>query len=136
MSFTVDVTCCDYINLIVPTPTVSVDVNAIDHVEGQFLDITCTATVSDYVNTADVTVSIMWRRNRTVLTNGSDFTISTVAKSEFDNEYTSILRVNSLRYETDNGAIYNCTAIITSNNVNVLPGNDSSSATTLTVQSK
>ena len=136
MSFTVDVTCCDYINIIVPTPTVSVDVNAIDHVEGQFLDITCTATVSDYVNTANVTVSIMWRRNRTVLTNGSGFTIGTVAKSEFDNEYTSILRVNSLRYETDNGAIYNCTAIITSNNVNVLPGNDSSSATTLSVQSK
>ena len=88
------------------------------------------------MNTADVTVSIMWRRNGTVLTNGSDFTIGAVAKSEFDNEYASILRVNSLRYETDNGATYNCTASITSNDFHVLPGNDSSSATTLTVQSK
>ena len=122
--------------LIVPTPTVSVDVNATDHVEGQFLDITCTATLSEYVNMADVTVSIMWRRNGTVLTNGSDFIVGAVAKSEFDNDYTSILRVNSLRYETDNGATYNCTASITSNELNVLPGNDSSSATTLTVQSK
>ena len=122
--------------LIVPTPTVIVDVNATDHVEGQFLDITCTVTVSDYVNTADVTVSIMWRRNGTVLTNGSDFIVGAAAKSEFDNNYTSILRVNSLRYETDNGAIYNCTASISPNDVNVIPGNDSSSATTLTVQSK
>ena len=78
----------------------------------------------------------MWRRNGTVLTNGSDFTIGAVTKSEFDNEYASILRVNSLRYETDNGATYNCTASITSNDFHVLPGNDSSSATTLTVQSK
>ena len=116
--------------LIVSTPTVSVDVNATDHVEGQFLDITCTATVSEYVDT-DVTVSMIWRRNGTVLTNGSDFTIGAVAKS--NNKYTSILRVNSLRYETDNGATYNCTASI---NSNVLPGNDSSSATTLTVQRK
>ena len=119
--------------LIVPTPTVIVDVNATDHVEGQFLDITCTATVSEYVET-DVTVSMIWRRNGTVLTNGSDFIVGAVAKS--NNKYTSILRVNSLRYETDNGATYNCTASITSNDLNVLPGNDSSSATTLTVQSK
>ena len=88
------------------------------------------------MNTADITVSIMWRRNGTVLTNGSDFTIGAVTKSEFDNEYASILRVNSLRHETDNGATYNCTASITSNDFHVLPGNDSSSATTLTVQSK
>ena len=134
MSFTDDYDMTNYINLIVPTPTVSVDVNATDHVEGQFLDITCTVTVSEYVDTADVTVSMIWRRNGTVLTNGSDFTIGAVAKS--NNKYTSILRVNSLRYETDNGATYNCTASITSNNLNVLPGNDSSSATTLTVQSK
>ena len=77
---------------------------------------------------------MIWRRNGTVLTNGSDFTIGAVAKS--NNKYTSILRVNSLRYETDNGATYNCTASITSNDLHVLPGNDSSSATTFTVQSK
>ena len=120
--------------LIVSTPTVSVDVNATDHVEGQFLDITCTATVSDYVNTADVTVSMIWRRNGTVLTNGSDFTIGAVAKS--NNKYTSILRVNSLRYETDNGATYNCTVGITPNTPYIMPRNDSSSAIALTVQSK
>ena len=76
----------------------------------------------------------MWRRNGTLLTNGSDFTIGAVARS--NNKYTSILRVNSLRYETDNGATYNCTASITSNTPYIMPGNDSSSATTLTVQSK
>ena len=120
---------------VVPTPTVSVDVNAADHVEGQFLDITCTAALSEYVDT-DVTVSMIWRRNGTMLTNGSDFTFGAVAKSEFDNVYTSILRVRSLRYETDNGASYNCTASISPSDPNVMPGNDNSNATTLIVQSK
>ena len=123
------------IRLIVPTPTVTVSVNATDHVEGQFLDVTCTATVSEYVNT-DVTVSMTWRRNGTVLTNGSNFIIGAVAKSEFNNKYTSILRVNSLRYETDNGATYNCTVGVAPNIPYIMPGNDSSSAITLTVQSK
>ena len=123
------------IRLIVPTPTVTVSVNATDHVEGQFLDVTCTATVSEYVNT-DVTVSMTWRRNGTVLTNGSDFIIGAMAKSEFNNEYTSILRVNSLRYEADNGAKYNCTVGVAPNTFYIMPGNDSSSAITLTVQSK
>ena len=82
----------------------------------------------------DVTVSMIWRRNGTVLTNGSDFTIGSVAKS--NNKYTSILRVNSLRHGKDNGATYNCTTSITPNTPNVLPGNDSSGVTTLTVKSK
>ena len=77
-----------------------------------------------------------WRRNGTVLTNGSNFIIGAVAKSEFNNEYTSILRVNSLRYEADNGATYNCTVGVTPNTPYIMPGNDSSSAITLTVQSK
>ena len=77
---------------------------------------------------------MIWRRNGTVLTNGSDFTIGAVAKS--NNKYASILRVNSLRYETDNGATYNCTVGITPNNPYIMPGNDNSSAITLTVQSK
>ena len=118
---------------IVSTSDVTIDVNATDHVEGQFLVITCIATVSEYVDT-NVTVNITWRRNGTVLTNGSDFTIGAVAKS--NNKYTSILRVNSLRYETDNGATYNCTVGITPNTPIILPGNDNSSAITLTVQSK
>ena len=119
--------------LVVPTPTVIVDVNATDHVEGQFLDITCSANFSEYVDT-NVTVNMIWRRNGTVLTNGSDFTIGAVAKS--NNKYISILRVNSLRYETDNGATYNCTVGVVSNTPYIMPGNDSSSAITLTVQSK
>ena len=123
------------IRLIVPTPIVTVSVNVTDHVEGQFLDVTCTATVSEYVNT-DVTVSMTWRRNGTVLTNGSNFIIGAVAKSEFNNKYTSILRVNSLRYETDNGATYNCTVGVAPNTPYIMPGNDSSSAITLTVRSK
>ena len=118
--------------IIVSTPNVTIDVNATDHVEGQFLVITCIATVSEYVDT-NVTVDITWRRNGTVLTNGSDFIIGAVTKS--NNKYTSILRVNSLRYETDNGATYNCTVGVVSNTPYIMPGNDSS-AITLTVQSK
>ena len=114
--------------IIVSTPNVTIDVNATDHVEGQFLVITCIATVSEYVDT-NVTVDITWRRNGTVLTNGSDFIIGAVAKS--NNKYTSILRVNSLRYETDNGATYNCTVGVVSNTPYIMPGNDSSSAITL-----
>ena len=121
--------------LVVPPPTVTIDVNANDHVEGQFLDIICSATFSEYVDT-NVTVHMIWRRNGTVLANGSDFTIGGVTKSEFDNEYTSVLRVNILRYKADNGAAYNCTVGITPNNPYIMSGNDNSSAITLTVQSK
>ena len=127
-----------FIVFIVPTPSVIVEYNATGHLvngelEGQFLDIMCIADISQYIDTS-VSVTMSWRRNNTVLTNGSDFTISPPVMT--NNQYTGVLRINSLRDELDNGASYNCSVSVTPNTPFILAGNDNSSAVTLTVASK
>ncbi|XP_019851150.1 PREDICTED: mucin-3A-like [Amphimedon queenslandica] len=122
--------------LTVPTPSVIVEHNATGHLvdgelaEGQFLDIMCIADISQYIDTS-VSVTMSWRRNNTVLTNGSDFTISPPVMTS--NQYTGVLRINSLRDELDNGASYNCSVSVTPNTPFIIAGNDNSSAVTLTV---
>ena len=101
--------------------------------EGQFLDIMCIADISQYIDTS-VSVTMSWRRNNTVLTNGSDYTISPPVMT--NNQYTGVLRINSLRDKLDNGASYNCSVSVDSGAPFILPGNDNSSAVTLTVASK
>uniref|UniRef100_A0A1X7UYM6 Soluble interferon alpha/beta receptor OPG204 n=1 Tax=Amphimedon queenslandica TaxID=400682 RepID=A0A1X7UYM6_AMPQE len=120
----------------VPTPSVIVEYNATGQLvdgelaEGQFLDIMCIADISQYIDTG-VSVTLTWRRNNTVLTNGSDFTISPPVMT--NNQYTGVLRINSLRDELDNGATYNCLVSVTPNTPIIIAGNDNSSAVTLTV---
>ncbi|XP_019858997.1 PREDICTED: uncharacterized protein LOC105314694 [Amphimedon queenslandica] len=122
--------------LTLPTPSVIVEYNATGHLvdgelaEGQFLNIICIADISQYIDTS-VSVTMSWRRNNTVLTNGSDFTISPPVMT--NNQYTGVLRINSLRDELDNGASYNCSVSVTPNTPFILAGNDNSSAATLTV---
>ena len=124
---------------IVPTPSVIVKYNATGHLvngelaEGQFLDIMCIADIGQYIDTS-ISVTMSWRRNNTVLTNGSDFTISPPVLT--NNQYTGVLRINSLRDELDNGASYNCSVSVTPNTPFIIAGNDNSSAVTLTVSSK
>ena len=122
---------------IVPTPSVIVEYNGTGHLvdgelaEGQFLDIMCIADISQYIDTS-VSVTMSWRRTNIVLTNGSDFTI--IPPVMTNNQYTGVLRINSLRDELDNGASYNCSVSVTPNPF-ILAGNDNSSAVTLTVAS-
>ncbi|XP_011408497.1 PREDICTED: uncharacterized protein LOC105315514, partial [Amphimedon queenslandica] len=120
----------------VPDPSVIVEYDATGHLvdgelaEGQFLDIICIADISQYIDTS-VSVTMSWRRNNTVLTNGSDFTISPPVMT--NNQYTGVLHINSLRDELDNGASYNCSVSVTPNTPIIIAGNDNSSAVTLTV---
>ena len=93
----------------------------------------CIADISQYIDTS-VSVTMSWRRDNTVLTNGSDYTISPPVMT--NNQYTGVLRINSLRDERDNGASYNCSVSVTPNTPFIIPGNDNSSAVTLTVASK
>ena len=93
----------------------------------------CIADISQYIDTS-VSVTMSWRRDNTVLTNGRDFTISPPVMT--NNQYTGMLRINSLRDERDNGASYNCSVSVTPNTPFIIPGNDNSSAVTLTVASK
>ncbi|XP_019849961.1 PREDICTED: hemicentin-1-like [Amphimedon queenslandica] len=124
--------------LTLPTPSVIVEYNATGHLvdgelaEGQFLDIMCIADISQYIDIdISVSFSMIWRRNNTILTNGSDFTISPPVMT--NNQYTGVLRINSLRDELDNGASYNCSVSVAPNTPNVIAANNNSNAVTLTV---
>ncbi|XP_019853966.1 PREDICTED: neural cell adhesion molecule L1-like [Amphimedon queenslandica] len=122
--------------LTLPTPSVVVEYNATRHLvdgklaEGQFLDIICIADISQYIDTS-VSITMSWRRDNTVLTNGSDFTISPPVMT--NNQYIGVLHINSLRDERDNGASYNCSVSVTPNTPFIIAGNDNSSAVTFTV---
>ena len=126
---------------IVPTPSVVVEYNATGHLvdgelaEGQFLDLMCVADLGQFVDIS-VTVTMTWRRNNIVITNGNEFTITPSVMSGSNSQYTGVLRINSLRDERDNGATYNCSVNVVPNVPFVSQGNDNSSAVTLTVASE
>ena len=126
---------------IVLTPSVVVEYNATGHLvagelaEGQFLDLMCVADLGQFVD-IDVTVTMAWRRNNIVITNGDEFTITRPVMSGSNSQYTGVLRINSLRDERDNGATYNCSVNVVPNVPFVSQGGDNSSETTLTVASK
>ena len=95
----------------------------------------CIANLGQFVD-INITVTMTWRRNNIVITNGDEFTITPPIMSGSNNQYIGILRINSLRDERDNGATYNCSANVVPNDPFVLQGNGSSSEVTLTVASK
>ena len=74
-----------------------------------------------------------WTRNERVLTNGTDYTISSVTRNM--NMYTVTLRVSSLDHGRDNNALYNCEVTVRSN-TQFVTGNNSNSSTRLTVEGK
>ena len=102
--------------------------------EGQFLDLMCIADLGQFVD-IDVTVTMTWRRNNIVITNGEEFTITRPVMSGSNSQYTGVLRINSLRDERDNDP-YNCSVKVVPNVPFVSQGNDNSSAVTLTVASE
>ena len=103
--------------------------------EGQFLDLMCVADLGQFVDIS-VTVTMTWRRNNIVITNGNEFTITPPVMSGSNSLYTGVLRINSLRDERDNGATYNCSVKVVPNVPFVSQGNDNNSAVTLTVASE
>ena len=103
--------------------------------EGQFLDLMCIADLGQFVD-INITVTMTWRRNNIVITNGEDFNITAPVMSGSNNQYIGVLRINSLRDERDNGAVYSCSVNVSSNVPFVSQGSDNSSAFTLTVASE
>ena len=104
--------------------------------EGQFLDLMCVADLGQFVDIS-VTVTMTWRRNNTVITNSNVlFTITPPVMSGFNNQYTGVLHINSLRDERDNSTSYNCSVKVVPNVPFVSQGGDNSSAVTLTVSSE
>ena len=101
-------------------------------VEGQYLDIACNANISEYIDDT-VTIILNWSRNNTVLSNGTDFTISPLTSDLY--QYTSMLHIHSLSYEQDNGAVYKCTVSITTDTPHVT-GSNSENNITLAVAGK
>ena len=95
----------------------------------------CVADLGQFVD-IDVTVTMTWMRDNMPLTNGDEFTITPPIMSGSNNQYTSVLRINSLRDERDNGATYNCSANVVPNVPFVSQGNGNSSEVTLAVASK
>ena len=103
--------------------------------EGQFLDLMCVADLGQFVDIS-VTVTMAWRRNNIVITNGNEFTITPPVMSGSNSQYTGALHINSLRDERDNDASYNCSVNVVPNVPFVSQGDDNSSEVTLTVSSK
>ena len=74
-------------------------------VEGTYIDLVCTVTISNAVTT-DVNVSIVWSRNGgSPLMNSSDYSISLI--SLISDQYISTIHIEEL-ITSDNGATYSC----------------------------
>ena len=79
--------------------------------EGTYLDIVCTVSLSDTVNTG-VNIVVEWSHNgSSPLINNSDYTISSVSMLR-SHMYTSTLHIESLNNTRDNGTMYSCTVSI------------------------
>ena len=99
---------------LVPKPTVTVSTYSVDLssvIEATYLDIVCTVNISDAVNTG-VSIDVEWSHNGgSPLTNNSDYTVSSLTMLG-SHMYTSTLRIESLSYTRDNGAMYSCTVSV------------------------
>ena len=103
-------------------------------VEGTYIDLVCTVTINDAVNT-DVNVSIEWSRNGgSPLMNSSDNSIS--PNSLVSDQYISTIRIEELM-TSDNGATYSCSVSIQPFPLsNYITGSNGDSSITLSVEGK
>ena len=101
-------------------------------VEGTYIDVVCTVTISNVVTT-DVNVSIEWSRNGdSPLMNSSDYSISLI--SLISDQYISTIRIEELM-TSDNGATYSCSVSIQPSSLyNYISGSIGSSDITLSVE--
>ena len=103
-------------------------------VEGTYIDLVCTVTINEAVDT-DVNVSIEWFRNGgSPLMNSSDYSISPI--SLISDQYISIIRIEELM-TSDNGTTYSCSVSIQPSSLsNYITGTSGSNGITLSLQSK
>ena len=127
-----------YSILAVPTPEVVVTTDPPDLgtlVEGTYIDLVCTVTINDAVDT-DVNVSIEWSLNggSPLMNSSDDYSISPI--SLISDQYISIIRIEELM-TTDNGATYSCSVSIQPSSLsNYITGTNGSSGITLSVEGK
>ena len=102
-------------------------------VEGTYIDLVCTVTINEAVDT-DVNVSIEWFRNGgSPLMNSSDYSISPI--SLISDQYISIIRIEELM-TSDNGTTYSCSVSVQPSLSNYITGTSGSNGITLSLQSK
>ena len=103
-------------------------------VEGTYIDLVCTVTINDAVDT-DVNINIEWYRNGgSPLMNSSDYSISPT--SLISNQYISTIRIEEL-LTSDNGATYSCSVSIQPSSLyNYITGSNGDSDITLSVEGK
>ena len=126
-----------YSILVVPAPEVIVTTDPPDVgtlVEGTYIDLVCTVTINDAVNT-DVNVSIEWSRNGgSPLMNSSDYSISPNAL--MSDQYISTVHIEELM-TNDNGATFSCSVSIQPSSLsNYITGSSGDSDITLSVEGK
>ena len=126
-----------YSILVVPTPEVIVTTNPPDVgtlVEGTYIDLVCTVTINDAVNTY-VNVNIEWSHNGgSPLINSSDYSISPI--SLISDQYISTICIEELM-TSDNGATYSCSVSIQPSSLFVyITGSNRDSGITLNVDGK
>ena len=123
--------------LVVPTPEILVTTDP-PHVrtlvEGTYIDLVCTVTINDPVDT-NVYVNIEWSRNgSSPLMNSSDYSISPT--SLISDQYISTIRIEELM-TSDNGATYSCSVSIQPSSLsNYITGSNGDSDITLSVEGK
>ena len=102
-------------------------------VEGTYIDLVCTVTINDGVDT-NVYVNIEWSRNGgSPLTNSSDYSISPT--SLMSDQYIRTIRIEELM-TSDNGATFSCSVSIQPSLSNYITGTNGSSGITLIVEGK
>ena len=100
-------------------------------VEGTYIDLVCTVTINDAVNT-DVNVNIQWSRNGgSPLVNSLDYSISPIS-----DQYISTIRIEELT-TNDNGTTYSCSVSIQPSSLsNYITATNGNSDITLSVEGK
>ena len=103
-------------------------------VEGTYIDLVCTVTINEAVDT-DVNVNIEWSRNgNSPLMNSSAHSISPM--SLISDQYISTIRIEQLMM-SDNGATYSCSVSIQPSSLsNYITGSNGDSNITLSVEGK
>ena len=103
-------------------------------VEGTYIDLVCTVTINDAVNT-DVNVNIEWSRNGgSTLMNSSDYSISPI--SLISDEYIRTIRIEELM-NSDDRAAYSCSVDVQPSSLSVyITGTNGYNNITLSVEGK
>lgn len=82
-------------------------------VQGTYIDLVCSVTVYQSVDT-NITVTTSWTGpTGPIITSDSDYTITELAQLPNMTTHITRLRVHRLELGRDNGAIYGCTANVT-----------------------